>query len=74
MSAQLGKRKARNVIATGAEIVATANPGCAMQLDFALRQISNDESQADGAAQGQSGRTVKVRYVVDLLDAAYALE
>jgi len=74
MSARLGKRKARNVIATGAEIVATGNPGCAMQLDFALTQIASDESQTDSATQGQSERTVKVRYVVDLLDAAYALE
>ena len=74
MAARLGKRKARNVIATGAEIVATGNPGCAMQLDFALNQIASDESQTDSATQGQSERTVKVRYVVDLLDAAYALE
>ena len=74
MSARLGKRKARNVIATGAEIVATGNPGCAMQLDFALNQIASDESQTDSATQGRSERTVKVRYVVDLLDAAYALE
>jgi glycolate oxidase iron-sulfur subunit len=65
MSAQLGNRKARNVIATGAEIVATANPGCALQLGFALKQIANKDS-ADAA--------VKVRYVVDLLDEAYALE
>lgn len=65
MSAQLGKRKARNVLATGAEIVATGNPGCAMQLDFALTQIAEDDSQ---------DRTTKVRYVVDLLDEAYSLE
>lgn len=65
MSASLGKRKARNVIATGAQIVATGNPGCAMQLDFALTQVA-DESSAK--------RTTKVRYVVDLLDEAYALE
>lgn len=65
MSAQLGKRKARNVVATGAEIVATGNPGCAMQLDFALTQVA-DESATQ--------RTTKVRYVVDLLDQAYALE
>jgi len=63
MSAQLGKRKARNVIATGADIVATGNPGCAMQLDFALTQVA-DESSTE--------RTTKVRYVVDLLDEAYA--
>jgi glycolate oxidase iron-sulfur subunit len=65
MSAQLGKRKAINVVATGAEIVATGNPGCAMQLDFALTQVA-DESATQ--------RTTKVRYVVDLLDQAYALE
>ena len=65
MSAQLGKRKARNVVATGADVVATGNPGCAMQLDFALTQI---------AEEGSTERTTKVRYVVDLLDEAYALE
>jgi len=70
MSARLGKRKARNVIATGAEIVATGNPGCAMQLDFALKQIAGDQDSENG----QDSPTVKVRYVVDLLDAAYALE
>jgi glycolate oxidase iron-sulfur subunit len=65
MSAQLGKRKARNVVATGADVVATGNPGCAMQLDFALTQVA-DEASAE--------RTTRVRYVVDLLDEAYALE
>jgi len=65
MSAQLGKRKARNVLATGAEIVATGNPGCAMQLDFALTQLAEEDSH---------DRTTKVRYVVDLLDEAYSLE
>jgi glycolate oxidase iron-sulfur subunit len=65
MSAQLGKRKARNVVATGAEIVATGNPGCAMQLDFALKEVAKEDS---------STRSTKVRYVVDLLDQAYALE
>lgn len=65
MSAQLGKRKARNVIDTGADIVATGNPGCAMQLDFALTQVANESS---------TERTTRVRYVVDLLDEAYALE
>ncbi len=64
MSAQLGRRKARNIVKTGAEIVATANPSCALQLNFALGQIDRKDS---------SERTT-VRYVVDLLDAAYALE
>ncbi len=65
MSAQLGTRKARNVVATGADIVATGNPGCAMQLDFALTQIAKEDA---------TDRTIKVRYVVDLLDEAYSLE
>ncbi|MDA0595748.1 MAG: heterodisulfide reductase-related iron-sulfur binding cluster [Chloroflexi bacterium] len=65
MSAKLGKRKARNVLATGAEIVATGNPGCAMQLDFALTEVAKEDSIS---------RSTKVRYVVDLLDQAYALE
>ncbi|NQW20788.1 MAG: 4Fe-4S dicluster domain-containing protein [Chloroflexi bacterium] len=65
MSARLGKRKALNVVATGADIVATGNPGCAMQLDFALTQLAHEDS---------SSRTTKVRYVVDILDEAYSLE
>jgi glycolate oxidase iron-sulfur subunit len=64
MSVQLGRRKARNIVKTGAEIVATANPGCALQLDFALQQIDRQDSS----------KKTTVRYVVDLLDAAYALE
>ncbi len=65
MSARLGKRKAKNILDTGAEIVATGNPGCAMQLDFALTQVADEDG---------SERTTRVRYVVDLLDEAYALE
>ena len=65
MSAQLGQRKARNVIASGANIVTTGNPGCAMQLDFALTEVATENS---------SKRTTAVRYVVDLLDEAYGPE
>ena len=56
MSVRLGDRKARNVESTGADIVATANPGCASQLQSSLERIGYD---------------AKVAYVVDLLDAAY---
>ena len=56
MSMRLGDRKASNVIATNARIVATGNPGCALQLVNAL-------DRADSP--------IEVRYVVDLLDAAY---
>ncbi len=56
MSMRLGDRKARNVVSSGATIMATGNPGCALQLTNAL-----DRAEAD----------IQVRYVVDLLDAAY---
>ena len=44
---------------TGADVVATANPGCVMQLQYGARR------------EGLAARAV---YVTDLLDEAYALE
>jgi glycolate oxidase iron-sulfur subunit len=38
-AADLGQRKARNLLATGAEAIAAGNPGCAAQLDFHLREL-----------------------------------
>lgn len=40
-AAELGARKAANLIATGAEVVAAANPGCAAQLDLHLRNAGH---------------------------------
>jgi glycolate oxidase iron-sulfur subunit len=37
--AQLGARKARNLIDTGAQAIAAGNPGCAAQLDRHLREL-----------------------------------
>ena len=37
-AAELGDRKARDVLATGAELLVTANPGCLMQVAAALRR------------------------------------
>jgi glycolate oxidase iron-sulfur subunit len=37
-AAQLGERKARDVLATGAELLVTANPGCLMQIAASLRR------------------------------------
>jgi glycolate oxidase iron-sulfur subunit len=34
-AAELGARKAKNVLATGAELLVTANPGCLMQIGAA---------------------------------------
>jgi glycolate oxidase iron-sulfur subunit len=38
-AAELGARKARHLLATGAEAIAAGNPGCAAQLDLHLRQL-----------------------------------
>ena len=51
-AAELGERKARNVLATGADEIAAGNPGCAAQLDLHLRRL---------------GRSLPVRHPVELL-------
>ncbi len=56
MAMSLGARKIDNALTTGAEIIATANPGCALQLAGELRR---------------RGKAVQVRYIVELLDEAY---
>jgi glycolate oxidase iron-sulfur subunit len=38
-AADLGRRKARNVLATGAEVLVTANPGCLMQVAASVRRL-----------------------------------
>ena len=40
-AAQLGERKARHLIDTGAQAIAAGNPGCAAQLDLHLRQLGS---------------------------------
>ncbi|MGH2875122.1 MAG: (Fe-S)-binding protein, partial [Solirubrobacteraceae bacterium] len=40
-AAQLGARKARHLIDTGAQAIAAGNPGCAAQLDLHLRQLGH---------------------------------
>lgn len=54
-AAELGERKARNVIATGATIVASANPGCTLQIESHSRRL---------------GHPVRVLHPVQLLDIA----
>ena len=51
----LGERKARHVLATGAQAVATSNPGCMVQLQAAL---------------ADEGRALPVYHLVELLDAS----
>ena len=57
MAGRLQRRKVANVKRTGAAIVATANPGCAMQVASGLRAAGYD---------------AQVKHVVELLDDAYA--
>ena len=57
MSDRLKKRKVGNILAVAPDIVATANPGCALQLAAGLRE---------------AGSSAVVKHVVELLDEAYA--
>jgi glycolate oxidase iron-sulfur subunit len=59
MADRLLGRKVRNVTATGAEAVVTANPGCILQIQAGLRA---------------QGRDLPVLHLVDILDRAYASE
>lgn len=42
MAATLGEQKARAIIATGADVVAVANPGCAIQIANHLKALGSD--------------------------------
>ena len=42
MAATLRRQKAEAVVATGAPVVAVANPGCAIQISAGLREIGSD--------------------------------
>ncbi len=56
MAKRLGRRKAENVLVTQAEVVATANPGCALQMALHLRE---------------SNSPIRVKHVIELLDESY---
>jgi glycolate oxidase iron-sulfur subunit len=60
---ELGDRKAANVLATGAALLITANPGCLMQVDSALRRRAN---AATGAADGP----IALAHTIEVLDAS----
>jgi glycolate oxidase iron-sulfur subunit len=57
MSDALGQRKVRHALATGADVVVSANPGCMIQVQANLKK---------------AGSLVRVRHIVELLDDAYA--
>jgi glycolate oxidase iron-sulfur subunit len=52
---ELGDRKAANVLATGADLLITANPGCLMQVDSALRR---------------RGESIALAHTIEVLDAS----
>ncbi|MCS7058642.1 MAG: glycolate oxidase subunit GlcF [Meiothermus sp.] len=57
IAATLGERKARNILATGAQVVVTGNIGCHTQIQNHLRKL---------------GQNLPVLHTVELLDKAYA--
>lgn len=56
LAGAIGERKARNIIATGADLVATGNIGCMMQIRTHLARL---------------GKSLPVLHTVELLDQAY---
>jgi glycolate oxidase iron-sulfur subunit len=48
-AADLGERKANNVLATGANLLITANPGCTLQIRASLKKMGRDISVAHPA-------------------------
>jgi glycolate oxidase iron-sulfur subunit len=54
-AADLGDRKARDVLSTGASLLVTANPGCLMQI---------------AAAVERAGATIRLAHTAELLDAS----
>ena len=58
MSTRLGDRKAGHIATSGANVVATANPGCVIQMEQAL---------------ARAGEGAQVRYVIDLMNESYRL-
>ena len=54
-AAELGERKAGNVLATGAELLVTANPGCLMQIAASVRK---------------AGGTIALAHTAQVLDAS----
>jgi glycolate oxidase iron-sulfur subunit len=57
MATRLQRRKIEHLRATGADVVATANPGCTLQLEAGIRDAA---------------LSVRVKHIVELLDEAYS--
>ena len=57
---ELGDRKAANILATGAEVLVTANPGCLMQVTSAIERH----------AEQTGGRPMGMAHTIEVLDAS----
>ena len=56
---QLGDRKAANILATGAQVLVTANPGCLMQVASAIERSTE-----------QGGHPMGMAHTIEVLDAS----
>jgi glycolate oxidase iron-sulfur subunit len=57
---ELGDRKAANIVATGADLLVTANPGCLMQVASAIERAAAKEGRAP----------MGMAHTVELIDAS----
>ena len=64
-AAQLGERKAGDVLATGADLLVTANPGCLMQVGAAVARLGGAVALAHTAQVLDA--SIRARPVTDLL-------
>lgn len=59
----LGKRKAENILDSGADIVVTGNIGCLIQLQYHIKELLE--------GNGKNGQIMPVWHTIELLDKAY---
>jgi glycolate oxidase iron-sulfur subunit len=67
---ELGERKAAEVLATGAEVLVTANPGCLMQIAAGLRSAGPQSAGPPGAGPLDSRRAIGLAHTAQVLDAS----
>jgi glycolate oxidase iron-sulfur subunit len=63
---ELGDRKARAVLDTGADLLVTANPGCLMQVASSLRRMAGQHPETGGPGV----RPIHLAHTVEVLDAS----
>lgn len=66
---ELGDRKATSVLATGADVLVTANPGCLMQITAAINSGHRDGDEHPEGGH-EHDRAVAPAHIADVLDAS----